>query len=142
MEKVSYKDFTYYVGKTIEYCQTIEQDVKWLYAFLKGGNPLNHMNDIANWTLGNTVFELQTLDAVNQVTMLQKKDYALLKDITQQRNYICHQIYRDFIYEENFIDSDAYLKACKKLLTFYKKIFKLQKEIETFRIMLGSKIKI
>ncbi|VEU82406.1 hypothetical protein [Acholeplasma hippikon] len=139
MEILAYKDFMLYVGKTIEYCQTIEHDIKWLYALMKNGDPLQNMNVISSWTLGNTVFELESLDNSDKNPSLGKKEYGLLKQITGERNYICHQIFRDFLYEPNFMESKAYYDACLRLLTFYKKIEKLQKQIEDFRLLYAKK---
>lgn len=138
MKIKEYNDFILYVGKSIEYCQTIEHDIKWLFALIKGGNPLENFKEISTWTLGNTVYELETLDISK---IIPKKDYSVLKNITAERNYICHQIFRDFLYEEDFINTTAYQNACKRLFDFYNKLSKLHQQIEKFRLSYGSQFK-
>lgn len=138
MDKLMYKDFILYIGKTTEYCQTIEHDIKWIYALLRKGDPQKNMNELNTWTLGNTVFELEVLDNSDKNPSLTKKEYSLLKQITGERNYICHQIFRDFLYESNFLESYKYKEASIRLITFYKKIEKLQKQIEDFRLLVAK----
>ncbi len=65
---------------------------------------------------------------------MSRSDYELLREIKDERNYICHQIFRDFMYERNFEYSNAYQKACRRLMNFHNRLQKLWQSIEKLRI--------
>lgn len=43
-------------------CQTIEGDLKWIYAFMHKGDPNENRSKVANYTLGQIVNKLKELD--------------------------------------------------------------------------------
>lgn len=139
----NYKDFNLTVGKVIEQCQMIEHDIKWLYAMMLNGNPDENIKEIITWTLGKTVFELEALDNTDKKPLISKEEYGLLKHITGERNYISHQIYRDFLYENDYLNHINYLNAKKRLEIFYIKIESLSHKVEKFRMKYAmEKVKI
>lgn len=132
--KLSYDDFKFYVGETIEFCQTIENDVKWIYSAMLKGDRYKTYDNISEWTLGKAVGELEKLDNSDSNRFLSDNDYDLLRSITKERNYLIHQIFKDFIYEENFINSNEYQIACSRLMNFHNRVKKLQNGVEKVRL--------
>lgn len=74
-------DFHYYVGKTIMYCQTIENDVKWIYSGMKKGDYVATYNNISLWTIGKTIKSLRLLDEGDDNPYLSKDAYRTLEEI-------------------------------------------------------------
>ena len=132
--KLTYDNFKFYVGETIEFCQTIENDVKWIYSAMLKGDRYETYDNISGWTLGKVVGELEKLDNSDNNRFLSDNDYDLLRSITNERNYLIHQIFRDFIYEENFINSNKYQVACSRLMNFHNRVKKLQNSVENVRL--------
>lgn len=133
-EVLDYDDFKFYLGETIEFCQTIEYDTKWIYAIMKKGNSSDNFDNISEWTLGKTVKLLQKMDYEDDDHYLGEKDYELLKEIVEERNYLCHEIYRSFLYINNWKYSNEYRKACSRMMKFHNHLEKLQDSIEKVRL--------
>lgn len=133
-EILDYDDFKYYLGETIEFCQTIELDTKWIYAIMKKGDSNDNFDNISDWTLGRTVACLQRLDYQDDDHYLGEKDYELLNKIVEERNYLCHEIYRSFLYIKNWKYSNEYRKACSRMMNFHNRLEKLQDVIENVRL--------
>ncbi|WP_162150656.1 hypothetical protein [Acholeplasma equifetale] len=137
-EKLDYQRFNLYVGKTIEYAQTIEHDIKWLYCLLIGGNLDEMMTQIRSWTLGETIKEIKVLDDKGYDVKFSDKDYRILSNLTKDRNYVCHEIYRSFLYADNWLESVEYKNACQKLLIILQNFKDVYKEIEKYRLNLAK----
>ncbi len=127
-------DFKYYVGETLNYCQSIEHDVKWIYAMMLSGNNRENYNDIADWTLGKVVNELEELDYSDNDNLLSHSQYDLLREIKDERNYLVHQAFRDFSYEQGYRYDMAFQKACSRLMNFHNRLEKLWQRIEDIRV--------
>jgi hypothetical protein len=132
---LDFDDFKFLLGETMFFCQTIEHDVKWTYAIIKAGSEKDNFQKIIKWSLGQTIEKLETLDNSDNKPFLSSKDYQLLRGITEERNYLCHQIYRDFIYQDNWGTSQEYLNACQRLITFHDQVDSLNKSIENARLL-------
>lgn len=132
--KLSYDNFKFYVGETIEFCQTIENDVKWIYSAMLKGDRYKTYDKISGWTLGKVVGELEKLDNSDSNRSLSDNDYDLLRSITNERNYLIHQIFRDFLYEKNCLESVEYQTACSRLMNFHNRVKKLQNSVENVRL--------
>lgn len=129
------REFHYLIGKTLMYCQTIENDVKWIYAGMLKGNDEETYKEIEDWTLGKVIVELEELDNSDGNPYLTAKDYKLLKSVTYERNYIVHQIYRNFLYEENqTIKMIKFNKEAEKLMDINLKFESLKNIVEQVRI--------
>lgn len=72
-EILDYDDFKYYLGETIEFCQTIEHDTKWIYAIMKKEDSNDNFDNISDWTLGKIVTSLQRLDYQDDDHYLERK---------------------------------------------------------------------
>lgn len=131
---LSYDDFKFYIGETISYCQTIENDVKWIFAAMRKGDMDENFNEIAEMTLGAIVNELNELDNLDNDNFLTTGDYKILRSITSERNYLAHNIFTEFVYERNFERSVQYRKACSRLMNFHNRIEKLSQSVETVRL--------
>lgn len=127
-------DFKYYLGETINFCQTIEHDTKWIYAIMKKEDSNNNFDSNSDWTLEKTVSCLQRLDYQDNAHYFGEKDYVLLNKIVEERNYLCHEIYRSFLYIKNWKYSNGYRKACSRMMNFHNRLGKLQNIIEKVRL--------
>lgn len=139
MAFLEYEDFTFYLGETIEFCQTVEHDVKWIYALMLQGDESINFKKITKWSLGKTINELEELDNSDGKPYFSKKGYKTLRNITEERNYLCHQIYRDFLYtDRNWQQSNEYCRACERLMDFHDELEKLRENIQDIRIDLSK----
>lgn len=110
---ITYDDFKFYLGETIEYCQTIEHDIKWIYSMLLKGEPNVTFDSIRKDSLGMVVNKLEPMDKSDGNPFFSNEDYKLIKQITSERNYLCHEIYRTFLYINNFLNSKEFLLLAK-----------------------------
>ena len=85
--------FHTYVGRTIMHCQTIEHDIKLIYAGMKAGNMDKTLDIIAEkrMTLGMVLKNLKELDHSDNKPFFSESDYDLLKQITDIRNHWAHK---------------------------------------------------
>ena len=98
-------------SETIEFCQIIEGDLKWIYSLMHVGDIGENHSKLEKTTLGQVVSMLKELDKSSGEQFISDGDYNFLKQMTEKRNYWCHVCYRDFMYEENPLTSLAYKKA-------------------------------
>lgn len=52
----------------------------------------------------------------------------------KKRNYWCHEAYIDFIYDENFQNSNEYKKVCNMLLHDNEKLSKVYRAVEQVKL--------
>ncbi len=127
-------DFKYYVGETLDYCQTIEHDIKWIYATMLCGDPDENFDDISNWTLGKVVNELEELDYSDNDNLLSRSEYEVLREIKDERNYLVHQAFLDFTYETGYEYDMAFQRVYRRMLNFHNRLNKLWQSIEKIRM--------
>lgn len=108
--------------------------MKWIYSSILKGNSYKTFEKISKWSLGQVINKLEILDYSDNKPFLSKQDYRLLETITTERNYLVHQVYRDFLYIDNWYSSTAYRKACDRLMNFHNQMDKLYKTIEKVRL--------
>lgn len=108
-------DFHFIIGQTIMYCQVIEHDVKRIYAAMHIGDYYDNLAKIEKWSLGQTVQKLKELDFSSKNRYISASDYNFLKQMTEKRNHWCHQIYQNFLYNKQFLQSKEYADECHKL---------------------------
>ena len=108
-------DFHFMVGQTIMYCQVIEHDVKRIYAAMHIGDYYDNLDKIEKWSLGQTVQKLKELDFSSDTHYISASDYNFLKQMTEKRNHWCHQTYQNFLYNNQFLQSNEYADECRKL---------------------------
>lgn len=112
-------NFNMAVGETLMYCQRIEHDVKIIYAAMLKGDMNENINLVKRETLGTVLVALSSLDNSDGNPIFSSRDYAILKQIKNARNFIAHQCYVDFLYLN---DDD-----------FYKKFAENRQKIEVFK---------
>lgn len=112
-------NFNMAVGETLMYCQRIEHDVKIIYAAMLKGDMNENINLVKRETLGTVLVALSALDNSDGNPIFSNRDYAILKQIKNARNFIAHQCYVDFLYLN---DDD-----------FYKKFSENRQKIEVFK---------
>lgn len=127
-------DFHFLIGQTIMYCQIIEHDAKRIYAAMRVGDFYENLQIIDKWTLGKTVTELKKLDFSGKESYISASDYNYLKQMTEKRNYWCHQTYQNFMYDKQFLQSDAYRNECRKLERDNERLSNVCDALENVRI--------
>ena len=130
---LDFKDFKFAVGETIGFCQMIEHDVKTILATIAEGDYEENFEYLNHWTLGQLVNQLEEYDKEKGCELFSYVEYRILKDITKKRNYICHEIFRTFVYTKDFLDSEEYMMACNVMLDFHEDVVSLAKSIERVR---------
>lgn len=133
---MDYNQFTYLHSELIKYCQIIEGDLKWIYSFLHIGDIYQTRDSLDTLTLGQIVRKLKELDNSDGKPTLSASDYNFLSQMTQKRNYWCHECYRDFVYKKNWEYSDEFDKVCSKLQRDHDKLKNVCKNVEDLKIRL------
>ncbi|MCR4698477.1 MAG: hypothetical protein K5762_03830 [Bacilli bacterium] len=127
-------EFKMMIGDALLCCQTIEHDVKWIFACMMQGDLKENYALLSTWTLGSTIKELEKLDHSDNKPFIQQADYRVLKKISNERNYIAHQCFRDFLYTETRYDSREFIQVDKRITLFYNKLKKLSLNMEQLRL--------
>lgn len=65
---------------------------------------------------------------------ISKSDYKFLNKIKDERNYLAHSIYNNFVYEKNYLYSNLYKVECANLLKFNEKLSNTYKIVEEVRL--------
>ena len=119
-------------SETIMYCQAIEHDLKWIYSYMHKGNQYESFETLSKTTLGALVKKLKELDNSDKEPFISNDDYNFLKQMTEKRNYWCHQCYIDFIYDDK--DSSNYDKVCNKLIRDHDRLKVVSNNVERVRL--------
>ncbi|MCR4660664.1 MAG: hypothetical protein K5765_01530 [Clostridia bacterium] len=131
------KNFQLLVGEAIMYFQTIEHDIRIIYAAMKVGDLYKELERIESekWTLGQTIVELEKLDLSDGKAYISNSDYKFLKTLTWKRNNIVHKTYQNFLYEGNVdIQDEKFRKEYKDLQEYTQKMRQVYKTIEETRL--------
>lgn len=123
------KAFATLLGSTIIICQQIEQDVKIMYASMLEGDFNKNMRRVDNETLGYVLKLLQELDNSDRKPYLSKKEYKMLYEITDIRNYWAHEGCIQVIYSGLFSRGKNLRKQYDLLQEDYNKLSYLAQEI-------------
>ena len=78
--------------------QLIENNLRLIYAAMKSGDFDENLDYLDKANLGKIIKELKELDYSDGSPYLSDKDYELLNQIREIRNYWCHQCYIDYVY--------------------------------------------
>lgn len=124
--------FHTYVGRTIMHCQTIEHDIKLIYAGMKAGNMDKTLDIIAEkrMTLGMVLKNLKELDHSDNKPFFSESDYDLLKQITDIRNHWAHKAYCEFLYSD---DENDFVRQARRLENDHNRLEGLSETIEDVR---------
>lgn len=128
------QEFHYYIGEAIMFCQCIEIDIKLIYAGMLDGVFHENYKGIKKWPLGKTVKELEELDYSDRDPYFDRDEYAFLKKITNIRNYLAHEAYTFFVYENNSEFERKFEKAIAKLEREHERLSKVHKTVEKARL--------
>ena len=132
---MSFRDFIYYVGEVIMYCQVIENDIKHIYdSMLNCDYKANFYNLLKEkMTLGQTIINLQELDYSDNDHFFNADDYEYLLKITSIRNHWAHSGYIKFIYLDNFPTSSEYEAESQRLKEDHDKLKEYYKIVNDTR---------
>lgn len=114
--------------------QYIEQDLKLVYAAVKGGDINQNFAELGKKNLGKVICEFRDLDKKSGFAQFSDDSYNLLDEIREIRNYWCHQCYLDFHYYSNPEEHyEAYCKVAERLHYDENRVFELQQRLERLR---------
>lgn len=131
---MDYNTFKLIHSELIMSVQYIEQDLKLIYAIRKDGGIIANYFDVENFPLGKLINSLREIDQELGNSIIKDKDYKLLNEIREMRNYWCHQCYIDFHYIVNPQEHDkAFQKVANRLHKDELLVYELQKRIEKLR---------
>lgn len=131
---MNYDTFKLIHSELIMSVQYIEQDLKLIYSILKGGKFYDNYSDVENFPLGKLLKSLHELDQELGYSKIKEKDYDLLNQIRELRNYWCHQCYIDFHYiEDSQEHENAFQKVADRLHEDELRVYELQQKIEKLR---------
>ena len=136
MENMNLKDFQLHVGELIMYAQIIEDDIKYIYAKISGGNFKEKLEEVKKTTLGQTVKLLEEIDLKRQKPLLVYEYYSLLLQVTAKRNHFVHESFNTFMHLDSFKDNILYLNECHILNNDLILFDNLAQALEEIRISL------
>lgn len=87
-------------SEIIENYQCIEFDMRRIYSAMVEGDYDDSMDELWDKNWGVLLARLKKLDNSDGKPYISEKDYDLLDEIRERRNYWCHQCYLDFVYLE------------------------------------------
>ena len=134
MSSMSFDSFKKLHSETIMYCQLIEHDLKWIYAYMHKGDQYENFDKLEKTTLGALVKKLKELDNSSGELFISNDDYNFLKQMTEKRNFWCHQCFVEFMYEENFLYSNEYQRLCEKLRRDHDRLSSVCDSVEKVRL--------
>lgn len=128
------EDFHRLVGETIMNCQCIEHDIKFIYSGMLKGNFDDNYNEVSDQTLGSVLKKLEKLDNCDGNPHLSVKDYDLLDEIRDIRNYWVHQAYTDFVYLSGADYDNELGRSYRRLQNDHNRLSKLSSNVERVRL--------
>lgn len=100
----------------------------------KSGEFYDNYSDVGNSPLGKLLKNLHEMDQELGYSKIKEKDYELLNQIREIRNYWCHQCYIDFHYIEDPQEHEkAFQKVTNRLHEDELRVYELQQKIEKLR---------
>lgn len=120
--------------------QTIEQDLRIIYAAMKDGDFEKNFEVLENASMGKIINTLRDLDHSDGKPVLQEQDYQLLNQIREIRNYWAHQCYLDFVYiEDNDEREERFQEVANKLHYDENRTWDLHERMEKLRLKMINK---
>ena len=120
--------------------QTIEHDLKLIYAGMLEGDFDENLDLVEKANLGTTMMKLKKLDYSDGKPSLTNKDYQLLEQIREIRNYWCHQCYLDYVYiSDDYKREMAFQRVAKRLSEDENRTWDLYKHLEQLRLKMLRK---
>lgn len=131
---MDFNQFKLMYASTMICYQAIEHDIKYIYAYMRVGDVNKHFDEIENKTLGQMIRKLKELDNSDNKPLISPGDYNFLTQICDNRNHWAHNVFTEFLYEDNWINSKEYKKQCEKLSKDYERIQRASDILEKIRI--------
>ena len=129
------EQYKLYLGEIILDFQTIESDLRLIYAgMLKGDFEENCAFVKKMPGIGTVVKNLRELDNSDNRPYFNNKEYDYLSKIADKRNHYCHQCFLDFIYIENFENSREFKKSFDQLVKDCDEVSKIYRTVEQNRL--------
>lgn len=139
---MDYETFKMIHSELIMSVQYIEQDLRIIYSTIKPGNYKDNYAVVDNAPLGKLLKEMHELDDELGYSKIKDKDYELLDQIREIRNYWCHQCYLDFHYEVDPQKHEQKFNQVAERLHYDElRVYDLQKKIEKLRRSVIKKYK-
>jgi len=126
-------EFHLLVGETLMHCQTIELDIKFIYAAMLKGDFDENYERVESLTIGQTLKLLKKLDYSDDDHFFSDSDYELLEEITEKRNHIVHKTYQNFVYEKGYNYNVELNKELIELKKFNQRLSTLSNSVEEVR---------
>ncbi len=135
------ESFQQLVGDTLSLMQTIEYDVKWMYAGMMEGNLRENFSLVSPWTLGATIKALESLDESDASPFLSKEEYSKLRKVNHMRNEIVHHVFVRFLYTKEQYGSKEFEQVDQEISQFHDELVLLSKEMEEKRFAVLKRYK-
>ncbi len=101
---MDFDEFKICYAETMMSYQLIEHDIKFIYAFMLKGSINKNFKEIENNTLGQMIRDLKELDNSDNNPLIKPNDYNFLMQICDNRNHWAHEVFVEFMYNDDFIN--------------------------------------
>lgn len=127
-------------SELIQQVQCIEHDLKVMYAAMKRGNFQSHIEAMSRANLGKIARELEALDYSDDFPELSERDYEVIDEIRDIRNYWCHQCYIDFVYiADDYQRERKFQDIAQRLHYDENRTYALMQKIEKMKLYILDK---
>lgn len=117
--------------------QIIENNLKLIYAGMHKGNFEKNFNALEKSNLGTVIRKLKELDYSDGHPDLSKRDYEVLEQIREIRNYWCHQCFLDYVYiQDNMQREYKFQQIARRLSEDENRTWELSQNLEKLRLKL------
>lgn len=127
-------------SETIMYSQVVERDLKLIYAFMHKGDVKDNLDEVETTSFGQMIDILKNLDNEDGKPSISSNDYNFLKQLSKNKNHWAHKVFTEFLYENDFLHSDEYVKQCQKLEKDHDRLEIVYKNVERERIRLCTEV--
>ena len=138
---ITINDFHQLLGATIMVCQRIETDVKLMYAGMMKGDFERNLAFVKNKALGQVLVELEELDICSKTPYFSVRDYEMLGEIKDIRNYWVHKGYASFIYLPEDKWQAGLEERYAKLQAEYRRLDHLANQAQSVRLDIMRRFK-
>ena len=131
---MNFETFKQIYAETMMYYQFVENDIKFIFAFMLKGDVDQHLGKIEKKTLGNMIKKLEELDNSDGNPYISSEDYEFLTMICENRNRWAHQTFTNFAYITNWQYSKEYEIECNDLRKDCERVKRASDILEKMRI--------
>ncbi len=118
-------------SEIIENYQCIEYDMKRIYSAMSSDDFDDNMEWLTYDNWGKILNKLRKLDNTDDNPFFTDKEYELLDEIRERRNYWCHQCYLDWVYIKDDNKRQSRLeRMTRQLENENNRVRKLQRKME------------